>query len=86
MKDLRDMTQFEFARLEGMVARALHTHRRLITIDTVTPLSNGNADLRVILRGGFVYRLITDGETVFSIAREVCGAGGVIWHGQLMKS
>lgn len=71
MKAIKDMTQFEFSRLESMVARTLHTHKRLITIDTAKPLSSGNADLRVILRGGFVYRLITDGTQVFAVAREV---------------
>ena len=71
MKAIKDMTQFEFARLESMVARSLHTHKRLITIDTATPLSSGNIDLRVIMRGGFVYRLITDGTQVFAVAREV---------------
>ncbi len=64
MKAIKDMTQFEFARLESMVARSLHTHKRFITIDTATPLSGDNADLRVILRGGFVYRLVTDGTQV----------------------
>ena len=71
MKDIKDMTQFERARLESMVARTLHTHKRLIKIDSATPLSCGNADLRVICRGGFVYRLITDGTQVFAVAREV---------------
>ncbi len=71
MKDLREMTQFEYVRLESMVARALHTQRRLITIDKAMPLSDGNADLRVIMRGGFVYRLVTDGTQVFTVAREV---------------
>jgi len=71
MKDLRDMTQFEYVRLENMVARALHTQRRLIRIDTATPLPSGNADLRVIYRSGFVYRIITDGVRVFAVAREV---------------
>lgn len=71
MKAIKDMTQFEFARLASTVARALHTHKRLITIDTAKPLPSGNADLRVIMRGGFVYRLITDGTQVFAVAREV---------------
>lgn len=70
MKDIKDMTQFERARLESMVARTLHTHKRLIKIDSATPLSDGNADLRVIYRGGFVYRLVTDGTQVFAVARE----------------
>ena len=71
MKALKDMTQFERARLESMVARTLHTHKRLIKIDSATPLSDGNADLRVIYRGGFVYRLITDGTQGFAVAPEV---------------
>ncbi len=71
MKALKDMTQFEHERLESMIARTLHTHKRLIRIDSATPLSCGNADLRVIYRGGFVYRLITDGTQVFAVAREV---------------
>ena len=71
MKDLLSMTQFERARLESMVARTLHTHKRLIKIDSATPLSDGNADLRVIYRGGFVYRLLSDGSLVFAVAREV---------------
>lgn len=72
MKAIYDMTQFERARLENMVARALRTQRRFIRIDRETPLASGNVDLRVILRGGFVYRLITDGVKVFAIAREAC--------------
>ena len=71
MKALKDMIQFERARLESMVARTLHTHKRLIKIDSAMPLSDGNADLRVIYRGGFVYRLITDGTQAFAVAREV---------------
>ena len=71
MKDLQDMTQFEYARLESMVARTLHTCKRFVTLDTATPLPSGNTDLRVILRGGFVYRLVTDGTRVFAVAREV---------------
>lgn len=71
MKDIKDMTQFERARLENMVARALHTQRRLIKLDTATPIANGKTDLRVILRGGFVYRLITDDSSVLAVAREV---------------
>lgn len=74
MKDLLSMTQFERARLENMVARVLGTQRRFITIDKATPLSDGNADLRVVYRGGFVYRLITDGSSVLQVAREACGA------------
>lgn len=71
MKAIKDMSQFEYERLKSMVARTLHTHKRLITIDAATPLPSGNADLRVIMRGGFVYRLITDGTQVFAVAREV---------------
>lgn len=71
MKDLQDMSQLEYLRLENMIARTLRTHKRLITIDTAMPLPSGNADLRVIMRGGFVYRLITDGTQVFAVAREV---------------
>ena len=71
MKELRDMTQFELARLENVVARALCTQRRFIRLDTAKPLSGGNADLRVLYRGSFVYRLITNGEQVFQVAREV---------------
>lgn len=74
MKDIKEMTQFERARLENMVARALYTQRRLITIDKATPLSGEKTDLRVIMRGGFVYRLITDGSSVLEVAREVCRA------------
>lgn len=74
MKDLLSMTQFERARLENMVARVLGTQRRMIMIDKATHLSDGNTDLRVIYRGGFVYRLITDGSNVLQVAREVCGA------------
>lgn len=73
MKDIKDMTQFEYMRLENMVARALHTQRRLLRIDTAMLLPSGNADLRVVLRGGFVYRLITDGVEISAVAREVSG-------------
>lgn len=71
MKAIKDMSQFEYERLKSMVARTLHTCKRFITLDTAKSLSSGNADLRVILRGGFVYRLITDGTQVFAVAREV---------------
>ena len=72
MKALQDMNQFQRARLENMIARALGTQRRFIRIDKAMPLTSGNADLRVIYRGGFVYRLITDGVQVLQVAREVC--------------
>lgn len=74
MKNILDMNQFERERLENMVARTLHTQRRLIRIDMAIPLPSGNADLRVIMRGGFVFRLITDGSSVLEVAREVCRA------------
>ncbi len=71
MKAIEEMTQIEYTRLENMVARALQTQRRCIRIDSATPLSDGIYNLRVIYRGLFPYRLITDGTTVFKITREV---------------
>ena len=71
MKDIKEMNQFEVARLENKIARALYTQRRLIRIDASTPLSDGHTDLRVILRGGFVYRLVWDGANILQVAREV---------------
>ena len=78
MKTLNEMTQFERERLENMVARAIRTKRYMITLDRLTPLSDGTADLRVIYRGGFIYRLIIDDKSVLQVAREASGARGEV--------
>ena len=67
MAMIEKMTGEQYERFLSVIARYIGTRKQFIRLDEVIPLSDGTEDVRVIYRGGFVYRfLVRDGEIMKS--------------------